>query len=342
MVAPSPVRTPPNPLIELVRRMQEAQAAQDAAVMRTISEAYMALYRRLIALADAVQQDIINGKITSEKAARKLARYKLLMEDIDREMMRFQGWLGINMQTWAKQSMQAGLRDSQILARLSAATVGEVLVGFKGVNPAFVETMLAFLDPGGPLYKGMQFTYGQLAPKVADALIEGIGFGYNPAKVAKNIEQILGHGLTAALRDTRTAQLWAYREATRQNYINNSEIVRGWVWCAELDDVCCDSCLAMHGTVHDLDEVMDDHYNGRCAMIPALVGMKDPIETGESWFNKQTEDKQRSILGDDKYQALKEGKFEFKDMSRESPDPVFGMMRGETPLSELIKEQSNG
>ncbi|MFA5154641.1 MAG: hypothetical protein WC554_19000, partial [Clostridia bacterium] len=49
------------------------------------------------------------------------------------------------------------------------------------------------------------------------------------------------------------------------------DIVKGWVWMSTLDDVCCMSCVVMHGTMHTNDEVMDDHYNGHCYPKDTLV-----------------------------------------------------------------------
>ena len=40
------------------------------------------------------------------------------------------------------------------------------------------------------------------------------------------------------------------------------------------DRVCC-SCLALHGTEFPLDETLDDHPNGRCAMIPVTPSWSD-------------------------------------------------------------------
>jgi hypothetical protein len=59
-------------------------------------------------------------------------------------------------------------------------------------------------------------------------------------------------------------------------------------------------------------------------------------ETGEDWFNKQDEATQKQIMGDAKYEAWKEGKFEFGQLSSEHTDDVYGLMRGETPLKDLI------
>jgi hypothetical protein len=60
--------------------------------------------------------------------------------------------------------------------------------------------------------------------------------------------------------------------------------------------------------------------------------------SGEEWFNAQSEATQRDMLGPGKYEAWKDGKFEFGDLSKTVDDPVYGPMRQEATLKELMGE----
>ena len=74
-------------------------------------------------------------------------------------------------------------------------------------------------------------------------------------------------------------------------------------------------------------------------MLPAVIGGKNPLQSGEDWFKSQPEDKQRAQFGSDtKWQAWKDGKFEFSALSSTHDDPVYGQMRTETPLRDLLGE----
>jgi hypothetical protein len=138
----------------------------------------------------------------------------------------------------------------------------------------------------------------------------------------------------------RTVQLWGYREASRASYIANPEVVTGWIWYAALDTETCGACIAMHGTRHSADEVLDDHYNGRCSMIPITITNPNPdIESGLEWFGKLDEDKQREILGDSKYEAWKDGKFDLDQLTHQKDEPVYGTMRVERSLKSLLGEE---
>ena len=139
---------------------------------------------------------------------------------------------------------------------------------------------------------------------------------------------------------TRTVQLYSYREATRANYIANSDVVEGWIWHADLSPTTCAECIAMHGTFHANDETLNDHHNGRCSMIPVVKGFDRITEegAGEAWFNAQPESVQRDMLGPGKYEAWKEGQFDFSQLVSTQNDPVYGEMRVEATLKELLGE----
>ena len=178
------------------------------------------------------------------------------------------------------------------------------------------------------------------------ALIARIGLGDSPritaAKLAGAFESALGRGLTDALRITRTAQLYSYREAARANYAANSDVVTGWYWIADMegDPEPCLSCIAQNGTRHELDESLSDHDNGRCAMVPEVLGNNpiDNMQTGEDWFNGLSEDQQRSIMGPGKFDAWQAGKFDFGQLSRLQDHPTWGQVWSETPLKDLVGE----
>lgn len=108
----------------------------------------------------------------------------------------------------------------------------------------------------------------------------------------------------------RTEQLDAYR-AAEQSHQANADLLTGWQWIATLGPRTCRSCVAMHGSIHGLDEPGPlDHQQGRCARMPltkswdelGFPGAQEPSRTinpgdGEKWLAGQPDDVQRHILG---------------------------------------------
>jgi SPP1 gp7 family putative phage head morphogenesis protein len=215
---------------------------------------------------------------------------------------------------------------------------GAQIAGMFNVLPReAIQTLLGFLDPNGPLFDRLRQLATVNAQYVANAMIEGITLGYNPRKIARMVRDAFGRGLADALRFVRTAQIWAYREANRASMVANQNVLEGWVWSAHFDDRVCMSCVVMHGTIHPVDEALNDHHNGRCAAIPLVRGFDNPIDqTGLEWFEQQSEATQRALMGSGKYDAWKSGKIELGQLTVERVDDVYGAMRGEPSLKQLL------
>lgn len=168
-------------------------------------------------------------------------------------------------------------------------------------------------------------------------MIESLVVGRNPRETARRVRKEFSIGLSRALRISRTETLRAYREATREVYRANSDIVRGWIWVAAKSARTCPACLAMDGTFHRLDEGLDDHPNNRCAMVPAVKGMDMPKrETGAEWFDKQDEAIQRKILGNAGFEAYKAGAVKLSDFVGHRRSRDWGTTRYARSLTQIL------
>lgn len=327
-----------RPIIKQVERYQAALARQDAEAIERLVLTYQRLYERLQDKIDLLILEMGNVEDITKGQVMRMERYRSLMAQVKDELNRFQATTISEVERLGELGLNAGIRDSQALMKATANTAG-ISAQFNVLPKEVIQRLLGFLDPEGPLYARLGMLAEATAEAVSQAILDGVGLGYNPKKIAYGITNGLGMGLTDAMRNVRTVQLWSYREASRANYIANQDVVAGWIWHADLSTETCASCLAMHGTVHPLDEVLDDHYNGRCAPIPLLTGQKNPIESGEEWFAKQDEAIQKGIMGEEKWGAWKEGKFEFSDLTGHYESDVYGSMKVEKSLKELIGQE---
>lgn len=319
-------------VLTLAAQYRAALLKQDAAVLARVVNAYTSLYGRLDDLVAALTLEIGDGLATAGEVAR-MARYRRLLAEIETEVGKFANFTETEMLTASRAAIDMASKHA---AGLVDAVAPGVTAGFNRLPTGAIESLLGFLDRGGPLFERLQAMAGLQAESVGRKLLEGVGLGYNPKKLAGLIRDEMGGSLTDALRMTRTVQLYSYREATRANYAANPDVVEGWYWYAELDPDTCASCIAQHGSLHTIDEVLNDHHNGRCAMVPAVIGADNPIGSdGETWFNGLSEAEQRRVLGDGKYDAWKAGDVEFGAFSGTHDDPVYGPMRVEASLKEL-------
>lgn len=325
------------PVADLARQFRDDLEALDEEALTRIVTAYARILRTLQGNIDALLMEIAEMESPSAGRIYRLERYQRLLGQVTDEITRFQQYLRTETVSAAEISFNASDEQAKALIAelLSQAGIQAQLGNLP--DDAF-EALVGFLQEGSPLYQRIDMLAGTVADYVRETLLESVALGRNPRATARLIQEAFGRGLTDALRMARTAQLWASRVATQANYQNNSDILDGWVWYAQLDPSTCQSCIVQHGTIHPLTELLNDHHNGRCAMLPYIEAFGNPLdETGIEWFEKQNEAKQKQILGQGKFEAWKAGQFSLEQLSREHVDDVYGAMRVVTPLKELVK-----
>ena len=163
-------------------------------------------------------------------------------------------------------------------------------------------------------------------------LAQGVAAGRNPRETARlmvrDVQDDFDGGLARAQVIARTETIDAYRAGAKAQHEANSDVLQGWVWLANLSARTCPSCVAMHGTEHDLDEPGPlDHPQGRCSRMPLVKpelvpGAPNPvIESGPEWLARQPEGVQRSVLGPRRFEAWQDGDYPVSRWAvrRESP-----------------------
>ena len=328
----------PSLLLTAVDRFRADLLRRDAQALGRLIDAYQRAFSRLGGSLDALLLEVGDSTMTAGQVMR-MERYKSLMQQVGEELAGFQAMTANEVERAAQLGVQIGQTHARQMMSLATLEAGSARAAgtFNVLPKGAIEAVLGFLQPEGQLYQRLRLIAPNTASLVADAITSGIAMGFNPRKTAGIVRDAFGAGLTDALRQVRTVQLYSYREANRATYLANRDVVTGWVWSAHMDNRTCMSCIAMHGTEHGLDERLNDHWNGRCAMIPLVPGYDNPIkENGQSWFEKQNEARQREQMGATKFEAWREGKFEFGALSVEKQDKIYGTMRGEQSLKALI------
>ena len=342
---------PRSALIDLLVRFRKEQERGDAATIRQLADAYGKIHRRLQDELELEVRRIFEQPesiVTRSYITRRLER---LTEQVQSELEKYQAFLATTVETSTDAALLQGSKHALELMKI--ATLGKTAItgiNFGTLNPSQVNTMIAFLSPNSPLFRNIEKLAKFHAPAIRDQLVEAVALGYGPGKAAGNItplltkaakqfELSLARPFADAVRLARTSIIYSYREATRANYQANSDVVTGWQWYADLGGACA-SCIAMHGTVHPLDEVLNDHHHGRCAQLPVVLGNAFVSESaGVEYFNKLDEAKQQELLGPGAFQAWKDGKFDFSQVSRERDDDVYGPMRSVASLKDLVGEE---
>lgn len=327
----------------------KAQADQmDGEVLERLARAYATGYSRLdplvLSLTEQIEALTASGKLTAD-AIKKSAAYKNLIRAMVDELEDYEAYMRMEISAAVTESANAGkLAGNALLLAAIAQSLGVEVSDLPKdtilrANDRTLEFLAKYLDKNGALFQKINSLSGYHAEQISQGILDMVGQGINPKVIGAWITDAYGMPLTDSLRMMRTAQLYSYRQANASTQIDNADVLRGGVWCAELDDRVCMSCVALHGTEWPVGAIADDHHNGRCAILPWVKGEPNPIDqTGADWFREQNEATQKSMMGEAKYQAWQDGKFELDKLSREYEDEVFGIMRGETPLKDLISD----
>lgn len=179
---------------------------------------------------------------------------------------------------------------------------------------------------------------------VQNVLVRGFVEGKGPRLVAEELSAAV-MGLPAAYAEqmTRTLQLTSLRDSAVAHRVANSHIIEYQVRIASLDSRCCPACVALHGTELPLDARIDDHHRGRCTSVTKVKGFAAPVvESGPDWFARQSEDRQREMLGSARFEAWKAGAIQWQDIPKAYDDPVFGRMIGEASLKGMLGDEAKG
>ncbi len=59
-----------------------------------------------------------------------------------------------------------------------------------------------------------------------------------------------------------------YREAKRQQVLENPKVFDGWMWRAACDGQTCELCWEKHGLTYPAEIPMVSHPGCRCALVP--------------------------------------------------------------------------
>jgi SPP1 gp7 family putative phage head morphogenesis protein len=336
-----------SPVLAASRSYQAQLASYEAAATQRLIDNYLRSLARIDALLNRLLLEI-GDRRPSAAQLKRMQTYQRLIEQITAELVALQVATGNEIENTAQIMPELGERNNRAIMALmllllagivnpTPAQIAEASSRFVPVLPDDLAILTEWLRPGGMLYDRLRMLSGTNIQATIDAILEGVRLGRNPRVIADAVRKMFGRGLADALRFVRTAQLWAYREANRASMVANQDVLEGWVWSAAFDERTCMSCVVMHGTIHPVDEALNDHHNGRCVAIPLVIGFPNPVEqTGLQWFEQQSEATQRALMGPGKYDAWRSGSIRLDQLTEERRDDVYGLMRVEPSLKSLL------
>ncbi len=322
-------------VVQVMRRFKAQLLAREAREVRAMAAAWRdverALEKQLEALAKELAAEKAAGLEGSQWRLFEKERYQALLRQTRHEINKYIA------------DAERAIADEQ--AELAALGVqhADAALAASGVHASFsrlpveaVENMVAMTREGAPLHELLSRTWPDAVEGMTTALVRGTALGWNPRKTAREMRDGLASGLNRVLCIARTEQLRAYREASRAEYAA-SGVVKGYRRLAAHDSRTCVACLLLDGQFSTLDTALDDHPNGRCAMVPVVDGMPDVTwQTGREWLEGQDAETQRAIMGPERWQAWREGRLELGDLVGTQQNDTWGGGVQVRPLKALL------
>ena len=354
MTAPAP-NTTTAAYRSALRALQRQQRARLTTLIQQTEAALHADWTQGPALAARYYQPLIDeyaqalrdlrianddpaAKLTLDWLTQQQQQLRTIENSVRASMLNYSGQAARTVEDAQLKALGRGAQDAEALTQeaLSPAFAKGVdpALLFNRPNPAAISQWVGRAGNGHPL--GDLFSgFGTEATSAArQEMLLGLATGANPLQMVHGIQQALGISRSRAITIARTEVLGGYRQAAHETYRANSDVLQGWVWSAGGANPCA-MCMGMDGTLHGIDESLDDHPCGKCAPLPATKSWDDILgplgidasdipetsiaapgayETGEQRFARMSPERQRAIIGTQTgYEAYKRGEVTLRD-----------------------------
>lgn len=328
---------PTSELDRAVSGFRRALLARERGASSEMVRVYGNSWKRLQGDIDRITKELT--RVAPDDRMRlilQLQRARELRAQTEQELKKFADYASARIRYQQERAISAASREAGEMIR---AAVG-VGFDFNRLPKSAIESLLGAIQAGSPVHERLMALAGVTASQVEDSLLQGLMLGQGANQIARNIRKALGLGLSKALVWSRTETLRAYRSASIETYRANGNVVESWIWRSARNERTCAACFAMDGTVHSLNEPLDDHPCGRCFAVPKVFGA-EVSSTGKEAFDKQPSAEQLKILGPSKYAAYKDGAITLDEdpitgVVGRKWDPQWGTMRYERSLINIL------
>lgn len=341
-------------LMRAADRFRAELRANESQAAGRMLDAYRAAHERIAVELERLTAEIAaaerNGTPVGPSWLFQRARLASLEQQVRHEITRFARIAGAETRRSQENVVVLAQRHSLEGVRTAVADQPAVSVTWTRAPLGAARELVGLASDGSPLADLLDELGPAAAKGVRQALVSGVVLGHNPRKIARRVSQVLDGNAARALTISRTETLRAYREATRQNYLANQGVVKGWIWTSALDRRTCPSCWAMHGSEHSLDEQLDGHPSCRCSMMPATLSFKElglssaipetsaasAIGSGADEFEAIGQAARAEILGPAKAKLYERGRIDLPDLVVRTRNARWGTMRREASVKEAL------
>ena len=332
-------------VVRVAREYREQLARNEDAALRRMSRYWVKIEKKLQNDLEALVREVLDRQAKGQAVPRQfiytLQRYRSMVEQVSRELPGYQSTVEDLIKEYQRKDYLLGLdaANAEIKATKPSSDV------WTRVYKDAAETMAGFAGNGAPLYELLRHDYAETSESILDALVEGVARGKGYREVAKDMRDAMGMEYDRSLRIARTEINRSYRLANAEQYRRSGVVEKVLRLCYK--PTACFACLMLDGEECP-NGVCDDHPNGKCTTIVTTTGGITPEwQTGSEWFEEQSPEDQRRIMGAGRYELWKNEGVNPRSMVWMKPNRIWGgspsvktfdMMRDQG----LTNDQHNG
>lgn len=313
---------------ELLRKHRKRIIDREAATFRELLSVYRELQRDLKLQFQDIQKMITDARNAGEEISpswfRRSRRLQDMLSQVQEQIVRFGGRV-------------TNVVSREQTAAISIATehTRDAVKAIVGGNPIEVGSLLptraiehavGMMGDGSPMITYFAKTF---APNVADVLgkeiLKAVALGTDFNTVARRLMAAGDITRQRALTMARTEVNRVRRATTQRIYQEHADVFTGWEWVAAKSERTCVVCLALDGTIYELDVPFPQHINCRCTLIPVIKGVERPKrELGSEWFDRQSDEVKEKMIGIDGLDAYSRGDVKLIDFVGYATSKEFG------------------
>jgi len=302
--------TPESEAVRVLRDFRIRMEALDASAVNDLATQWLqievSLEKDMLILAQEFERRRAAGEIITEQMVFKSRHYEVLKAQVEKEITKYNKDFVVDAIS-SSQERAAILGINAATESIYASYPSALSANFDKLNVKAIESLIGSAGDGSPLYKLLQKASPEAVDGIRSAMLAGLGRGDGALAIAKAmVTDGFSRGLDRAILISRTETNRAYRSASVQQYRESGVVVSYFRLVNKA--TACLSCLLLDGQEFSLEPEFEDHPNGTCTCVPRVSGMDAPEwEKGHDWLESQTEEKQREILGDTRFEMWKNG-----------------------------------
>lgn len=320
-------------VVRVAREYREQLARNEDAALKRMSRFWVKMERGLMADYQALAQEVLDRKAAGMPVPRQfiytMERYRSMMEQIQKEMPYYQTTVEDLIKQYQSKNYQLGIDGANEIIKAAHPSSDVWTKVYKDA----AETAAGFAGNGAPLHDLLQTDYGASSERILDSLVSGVGLGKGYKEIARDMADAMAYDYDRSMRIARTEINRSYRLANAEQYRRSGVVEKVLRLCFK--PTACFACLEMDGEECPRG-ICEDHPNGKCTTIVVTTGGVVPDwEKGSEWLMYQSEEDQRRIMGDGRFDLWKNFGVDPRDMVYMKPNDVWGAAPAVRSLKEL-------